>query len=84
MIGGSRDYLGLQPTFAAFLAWVLELRRELGVPHTLREFGIGDDNIEAMSALAPKDPTAAGNPLPISAAVCRRLYRNAFAGELDL
>ena len=77
-------YLGLQPTFAAFLDWVLELRRELGVPHTLREFGIGDDNIEAMSALAPKDPTAAGNPLPISAAVCRRLYRNAFAGELDL
>ena len=75
-------YLGLQATFAAFLAWVLELRRELGVPHTLREFGIGNDKIEAMSAMAPKDPTAAGNPVPINAAVCRQLYRNAFDGEL--
>jgi alcohol dehydrogenase len=77
-------YLGLQPTFGAFLAWVLELRRELGVPHTLRDFGIGDDKIEVMSAMAPKDPTAAGNPVPINTMVCRRLYRNAFAGELGL
>jgi alcohol dehydrogenase len=77
-------YLGLQPTFAAFLAWVLELRRELGVPHTLKDLGIGDEKIEAMSAMAPKDPTAAGNPLPIDAKVCRQLYRNALAGELGL
>ena len=77
-------YLGLQPTFAAFLAWVLALRRELGVPHTLREFGVGDDKIEAMSAMAPNDPTAAGNPAPINATVCRQLYCNAFAGELGL
>jgi alcohol dehydrogenase class IV len=75
-------YLGLQATFVAFLAWVLELRRELGVPHTLREFGIGDDRLEAMSAMAPTDPTAAGNPVPIDAAVCRQLYRNALTGEL--
>jgi alcohol dehydrogenase class IV len=28
-------YLGLQPTFEAFHAWVLKLREEIGVPHTL-------------------------------------------------
>ena len=77
-------YLGLQATFAAFLAWVLELRREVGVPHTLREFGIDEDKIEAMSAMAPKDQTAAGNPVPIDVAVCRQLYRNALTGELGL
>lgn len=77
-------YLGLEARFAAFLEWVLELRRELGVPHTLRDFGVGDDNVAIMSAMAPLDPTAGGNPVPIDAAACRRLYNAALAGEIAL
>jgi alcohol dehydrogenase len=75
-------YIGLPATFAAFFGWVLELRRELGVPHTLAEFGVGAEHIETMSEMAPRDPTASGNPLPIDAAICRRLYGNALAGHI--
>jgi hypothetical protein len=35
-----------------------------------------------MSQMAPKDPTAGGNPVPIDAAICRELYEKAYAGQL--
>jgi alcohol dehydrogenase len=75
-------YLGLVPTFDAFLAWVLELRAEIGIPHTLVGLEVDDAKFDVMSKMAPQDPTAGGNPIPIDEATCRRLYRNALAGNL--
>jgi alcohol dehydrogenase class IV len=75
-------YLGLQPSFAAFLDWVLRLREETGVPHTLAGLGVDDGKFDLMSRMAPKDPTAGGNPLPLDEHACRRLYENALAGRL--
>lgn len=75
-------YLGLTPSFEAFLEWILELRRETGVPHTLRDFGVGPERIEEMAKMAEVDPPAYGNPIPITADDCKRLYRNALDGVL--
>jgi len=75
-------YLGLAPSFDAFLAWVLTLRAEIGIPHTLAGLKVDDRQFDLMSRMAPKDPTAGGNPLPLDAAVCRRLYENALAGKV--
>lgn len=75
-------YLGLEASFDGFLAWVLALRAEIGVPHTLAGLGVDDRQFERMSEMATRDPTAAGNPLPIDAATCRRLYQNAYLGSL--
>jgi len=77
-------YLGLKPTFRAFLDWVLELRAALQVPHTLAGLGVDDSKFELMSEMAPKDPTAAGNPVPIDKASCRRLYAAAIAGRIEV
>ncbi len=75
-------YLGLTPSFDAFLAWVLELRAEIGIPHTLAELGVDDARLDLMSRMAPKDPTAGGNPVPLDETACRRLYESALAGRL--
>jgi alcohol dehydrogenase len=75
-------YLGLEPTFDAFLAWVLELRARIGIPHTLAGLGVDDARFDLMSRMAPKDPTAGGNPVPIDEAACRRLYEAAAAGRV--
>jgi alcohol dehydrogenase class IV len=75
-------YLGLAPTFDAFLAWVLALRAEIGIPHTLAGLGLDDGKFDRMSRMAPKDPTAGGNPVPLDERVCRQLYENALAGRL--
>jgi alcohol dehydrogenase class IV len=75
-------YLGLKPAFPAFLDWVLRLREETGVPHTLSGLNVDGSKLDLMSRMAPKDPTAGGNPLPIDEAASRRLYEAALAGRL--
>jgi alcohol dehydrogenase class IV len=75
-------YLGLKPGFTPFLDWVLQLRADLAVPHTLKDFGVDDKKFQLLSEMAPNDPTAGGNPIPIDAAACRKLYEAAYAGKV--
>jgi alcohol dehydrogenase len=75
-------YLGLAPSFVAFLDWILDLRAAIGVPHTLRELGVGAENADAIARMAPQDPTASGNPVPLDAAAARRLFDAAMAGAV--
>ena len=58
------------------------LRAEIGIPHTLAGLKVDDRQFDLMSRMAVQDPTAGGNPVPLDAAVCRRLYENALAGEV--
>ncbi len=75
-------YLGLEPRFEAFLDWVLRLRAELGVPHTLEGLKVGTERFDLMSAMAPEDPTAGSNPVPVTKESARKLYGDALAGAL--
>lgn len=75
-------YLGLAPSFDAFLTWVLALRKELDVPHTLKDFGVGKENFALMSKMAPHDPTAGGNPIPLSEKDALHLFEAAYNGTL--
>lgn len=75
-------YIGLNASFEAFLDWVLWLRKEIGVPHTLRDFGVDDRHADLIARMAPKDPTAGGNPVPLDEAAARRIFDAALAGLL--
>lgn len=75
-------YIGLKPGFQPFLDWVLKLREETGVPHTLAGLKVDDTKFDVMSRMAPKDPTAGGNPVPLDEAASRRLFEAALAGKL--
>jgi alcohol dehydrogenase len=75
-------YLGLPASFEAFLDWVLALRSSLNVPHTLAGLKVGPERFDEMAAMAPEDPTAGGNPVPIDKDSARRLYEDALAGRL--
>jgi alcohol dehydrogenase class IV len=75
-------YIGLNASFEAFLDWVLWLRAEIGVPHTLKDFGVDDRHIDLIAEMAPRDPTAGGNPLPLDSAAARRIFEAALVGAL--
>ncbi len=76
-------YLGLEkPSFDGVLEWVLALRKEIGIPHTVRELGMREEHLDRFSEMAAVDPTAAGNPIPIGVPELRRMYENALAGRL--
>ena len=74
--------MGLEPSSQAFLTWVLQRRRDLGVPHPLEVLKIDSAPFDELSAMAPEDPTAGGNPVPITRESARKLYEDALAGRV--
>lgn len=78
------NYLNLpEPSFAGVLDWILTLRAEFEIPHTLKDMGIDDHRFDQLAAMAAVDPTAAGNPVALSVANCIRLYENSYSGTLQ-
>ncbi len=76
-------YMGLEaPGFDGFLTWVLEMRKDLGIPHTLAGININADDAERVGAMAEEDPSAGGNPIPFNAAQYAGIFRNAVNGSL--
>ena len=75
-------YIGLPPSFDAFLDWVLLLREEIGVPATLAELNVTDAHAGEIARMASDDPTAGGNPVPLDAAGARRIFDAALTGRL--
>jgi alcohol dehydrogenase class IV len=76
-------YLGLPVArFEAVLDWVLALRRELGIPHTLAELGVPDERAQDLARMAAADPCAAENPVPLDVPALRRLLDDAWAGRI--
>jgi alcohol dehydrogenase len=75
-------YLGIEGGFSGFMNWLLGLRERIGVPHTLRDLGVDDAKAELIAEMAPKDPSAGGNPVPLDREASFRLFRAAYDGRL--
>jgi alcohol dehydrogenase class IV len=71
------------PGFEALLEWVLKLRESLGIPHSLAAIGVDVGNASVIGEQAARDPSAAGNPLPVDATTLERIFRAAVAGDLE-
>ncbi|MFI5018073.1 MAG: iron-containing alcohol dehydrogenase [Dongiales bacterium] len=76
-------WLGLpDPSFRGVMAWVLALRKEIGIPHTLRDLGVGTDRLDELSVMAAADPSAGGNPIPIGAPELKQMFIACIEGKL--
>ncbi|MFL5337689.1 MAG: iron-containing alcohol dehydrogenase [Geminicoccaceae bacterium] len=73
-------WLGIAGGFSGLLDWMLGLRAELGVPHTLQALGVPADRAREVAAMAVVDPTAGGNPVPLDVAGAERLFADAHTG----
>jgi alcohol dehydrogenase class IV len=71
------------PGFESLFDWVLELRRTLGIPHSLGEIGVDVGKASVIGEQAARDPSAGGNPRPVDAAALERIFRAAVAGDLQ-
>lgn len=64
------------------LNWILELRKNIGIPNTLAEVGVPEQASEQLAQQAFDDPSTGGNPLPLTPQDFAQLYRNAIRGVL--
>jgi alcohol dehydrogenase class IV len=72
------------PSFDAVLRWVLDLRRQIGVPDTLAALGVEAKHAAAFAPQAYVDPSTGGNPIPMNVGDFERLYERCIAGELRI
>jgi alcohol dehydrogenase class IV len=68
-------YLGIDGGFDGFYDHCLQLRAELGVPDRLGKLGVDDNRVDEMASMAVEDPSAGGNPVPLTRDAARTLYR---------
>ncbi|MEM1314131.1 MAG: iron-containing alcohol dehydrogenase [Pseudomonadota bacterium] len=71
-------YCGMERSWDALYARVLELRARLGVPDTLAGLGVPREGIEALAPEAVADPTAGSNARPFNEADAARLLAECF------
>jgi hypothetical protein len=76
-------FLGLgNHSFDGVLEWVLELRRRIGIPHTLAELGVRPEHAASLAPRALADPSTGTNPMPMTEQDFEQLYRNCISGRL--
>ena len=77
------DYLNLDKDFDSFLNWILDLRKDLKIPHKLSEVVEESKiNIDKLSQMALEDPSTATNPKKMTIDDMKILYEYSLSGKL--
>ena len=77
------DYLNLDKNFDSFLKWILDLRKDLNIPHKLSEVVEENKiNLEKLSQMALEDPSTATNPKKLTIDDMKILYEHSLSGKL--
>jgi alcohol dehydrogenase class IV len=77
------DYLNIGKKFNSFLDWILDLRKDLNIPHKLSD--VVEKNkidLDKLSQMALEDPSTATNPKKLSLQDMKSLYEHSVSGEL--
>jgi alcohol dehydrogenase len=75
-------YLSITGGFNGFMKFVLALRKEVGIPHALKDIGIDVKRLDEVAAMAIKDPSAGGNPIQFTEKQYKSLARKCVVGDL--
>ena len=77
------DYLNLSKSFDAFLEWILELRKELNIPHKLSDLIEAKKmNLDDLSNMALDDPSTSSNPKKLTINDMKVMYEHSISGDL--
>lgn len=68
-------------SFNGFMEWILSIRKDLEIPHTLKELKV-DFDFDMLASMALKDPSTAPNPKDINFDGMKQLYIDAYEGNL--
>ena len=77
------NYLNIEEGFDGFISWIIELRKDLNIPHKLSE--VLDEkkfDIDKLSQMALDDPSTGGNPKKLSKSDMKIMYEHSLSGKL--
>ena len=77
------DYLNLEKNFDSFLNWILDLRKELNIPHKLSDVVEPSKiDLDKLSKMALEDPSTPTNPKKMTINDMKILYEHSISGKL--
>jgi alcohol dehydrogenase class IV len=66
----------------AFLRWLVDLKKSIGIPATLSEAGVDPKAVDRLVDVAVHDACHPNNPRAVTEPDFRRLFDRAFSGEV--
>ena len=69
--------------FDGFLEWILQLRENIGIPHTAESLGLTEALCDELAPMAAADPSGGTNPVELEEEDYRELYLDCLDGDLD-
>lgn len=76
-------YVDIAGGFDGFVEHLVALRDSLDVPHRLVDLGVDATQVATIAEAAAVDPSAAGNPIPFTAALAAEVFTRACEGQLE-
>ena len=77
------DYLNLEKKFDSFINWIIELRKDVKIPHKLSDvIEVDKVNLDKLSQMALEDPSTAGNPKRLTKEDMKIMYEHSLSGKL--
>jgi hypothetical protein len=74
-VGRLAAYLEIEGGFDGFYDWITRFAIAMGVPERMSELGVKHADIDLLARMAVVDPSAGGNPITLTEAHARKLYR---------
>jgi alcohol dehydrogenase class IV len=81
-IASAAAYIGIAGGFDGFLRAILDLREEIGVPHTLADLKVGAEKRDLIAEMAIVDPTAGSNPVKLTREAALQIFDAAMSGTV--
>jgi len=70
------------PSIESFIAYILDLRKELNIPHTLLEVDIPQERVSEIGKIAYADPSTGSNAMPLMAEDFETLFLMCLQGDV--
>ncbi len=75
------NFLDINNGFEGIVDWIIELKKEMEIPETLKDMGVNEGDEIKLAPLAQEDPSTGANPLEMTVERFQELILNCIAGK---
>ena len=75
------NFLDIKGGFDGIVQWVIDLKKEMDIPETLKDMGVEPGDEVKLAPLAQEDPSTGGNPLEMTEEKFKELILNCISGK---
>ena len=75
------NFLDIKNGFEGIVDWIIELKKDMEIPETLKDMGVNEGDEIKLAPLAQEDPSTGANPLEMTVERFQELILNCISGK---